>query len=131
MCFDLDSCFAVSDIDYIKGKPFTVEEIEKQKALEPELNSLVQIDGKRIKLNNSESALKRSMGNIGETYDMRDKSYADDIKVKNQSTTGLCWAFAATTTAEISNLHEQEKNGQEISSVELSPMHFGFFFTIA
>lgn len=58
------------------------------------------------------------------SYDMRTKPYASKIAIKNQSETGLCWAFAVTTAAEINYYH---KYGAHASAKTLSPLALGYF----
>ena len=56
-------------------------------------------------------------------YDPRNESwYKNNITVKNQDDTGLCWAFAATTAGEISYAKQYSKK------ITLSPVHLGYFF---
>ena len=58
------------------------------------------------------------------SYDMRTKAYGSKIAIKNQSETGLCWAFAVTTAAEINYYH---KYGANASAKTLSPLALGYF----
>ena len=119
---------AEDKIDYINGRPMSQTEIEEQKALEPELNSLIQNERRRIKLENTSGfSLKKALGHAN-CLDVRDSAYSGNIKVKNQNPTGLCWSFAIITASEIAYMHEQYMNGQELVAVELSPTHFGYFF---
>ncbi len=72
---------------------------------------------------NEHSDLQQASG-VPSYYDMRNQSYASKIKVKNQEETRLCWAFAATTAAEINYYH---KYGANAASKTLSPLHLGYF----
>lgn len=97
---------------------------------EPEDNGLRQFDTEHITFENpsESSALKRRSGSaLPAKYDMREQSYAGYVKVKNQKSTNLCWAFAATTAAEISALNEQAAAGQALTPVEFSPIHMAYF----
>lgn len=58
------------------------------------------------------------------SYDMRSKPYGSKIAVKNQSETGLCWAFSATTAAEINYYH---KYGANAANKTFSPLQLGYF----
>lgn len=61
---------------------------------------------------------------LDKVYDPREKSwYKNNIKIKNQGHTGMCWAFAATTAAEIYNA----KYSEAASGTELSPIHLAYF----
>lgn len=71
----------------------------------------------------SSRKLLRSGNTHVSKYDPREEDwYKNNIVVKNQRSTGLCWAFSTTTAAEISYLKESGKY-----LAELSPGHLGFF----
>lgn len=124
----INNSVADTEKDYIKGRPLTEEEIQQQENLEPQLREIIQFDDKRITLENEpQTNLKRSRSSAVAKYDLRDRSYAGYVKVKNQEETGLCWAFAVTTAAEISHFHQQAASGEAISKVEFSPIHLGYF----
>lgn len=97
---------------------------------EPDDNGLRQFDTEHITIENpseTSSLKKRSGSALPEKYDVREQSYAGYVKVKNQKNTNLCWAFAATTAAEISVLHEQASAGEVLTPVEFSPIHMAYF----
>lgn len=48
--------------------------------------------------------------------------YKENIKVRNQADTELCWAFSASAAAQISYIKEAQKN-----QGQLSPSHLGYF----
>lgn len=73
---------------------------------------------------NSSISPQRS-SRIPEKYDPRSEEWFSIIPVKNQSDTGLCWAFAASTAAEISYAYSQS---DQTDTVQLSPVHLGYFF---
>ena len=87
--------------------------------------------GIHIRLRDEESspagkrAKSRSAG-AASSYDPRhEKWYSDNIKIKNQGSTGLCWAFSASTASEISRAYQS----RDISGAgQLSPVHLGYFF---
>lgn len=60
-------------------------------------------------------------------YDARTLPYSSKVLVKDQGSTGLCWACSLATAAERSWLQEQYENGQTPSYEALSPMHLGYF----
>ena len=96
---------------------------------EPEDSGYRQFDRQKITFENpSDAALKRrSASELPARYDMREQSYAQYIKVKNQKNTEMCWAFADTTTAEITLLHQQSRTGSSVVPVEFSPVHLAYF----
>ncbi len=62
------------------------------------------------------------------SYRSDEQPWAASIKVKNQLKTGLCWAFALTTTGEYSYAKELYDTTGQVSQVpELSPALLGFF----
>ena len=96
---------------------------------EPEDSGYRQFDRQKITFENpSDAALKRrSASELPARYDMREQSYAQYIKVKNQKNTEMCWAFAVTTTAEITLLHQQSRTSSSIAPAEFSPVHLAYF----
>ena len=113
---------------YTKGRALTEAEIEAQKSLEPKLKSLLDDDKSvPLKQTNKKSELQKKSGDLPLRYDTRKESYNDFIKVKDQQSTGLCWAFAATTVAERTFLHTGKQQASAKSGVELSPAHLGYF----
>ena len=74
---------------------------------------------------NNNDKLSRSKGSSeaqAAKYDPREESwFKDNVSVKNQSGTGLCWAFSATTAGEISYA---KKYGEKKT---FSPVHLGYF----
>ena len=77
---------------------------------------------------NNENVKKRSKVKAYEilprSYDSRKQAWWNDkkIKIKDQHSSAICWAFAEMTAAEISYL-------KETGDVEpLSPTHFAYFF---
>lgn len=123
------SGFAITELDYTKGRPLTQKEIQENKALEPKLSDLFQFKDGKIPLQNggdeASSRVKRQA--LPLQYDIREESYAKYIKVKNQRSTGLCWAFTASSVSEVSFLKQQEIYGNNPIYSELSPAHFGYF----
>lgn len=74
--------------------------------------------------NSSRSGRKRSARRAS-VYDPRSESWFSGIKVRDQQDTGLCWAFSASTAAEISYAYTHQ---DQSSAVQLSPVHLGYFF---
>lgn len=86
--------------------------------------------GIHVKLKNdtagsgSRSGQQRSVRRAAK-YDPRSESWFSSIRIRDQQSTGLCWAFSATAAAEISYAY----NHRDLSSVtQLSPVHLGYFF---
>lgn len=71
-----------------------------------------------------ENASDWGQASLPSSYDMRTKAYGSKIAIKNQSETGLCWAFAATTAAEINYYH---KYGANAAAKTFSPLQIGYF----
>ena len=67
------------------------------------------------------------VGEMPGTYDPREAEWFQDIKVKAQKSTGLCWAFATTTAAEISYAKEYYGTPEYGKFAETSPAHLGYF----
>lgn len=128
-CVSVASVFADVDLDYIKGRPMSQKEIQQQKEMEPELSELFTFKDGTIPLENSANSSfgRTKRQNIPSKYDVRDQSYAKYVKVKNQRNTGLCWAFSASTVAEISYLKQQNTSAANLHFSELSPTHLGYF----
>lgn len=88
---------------------------------------LIQPEGEIYYL---DQALNEPVANgimLPSVFDGRKQSYSSKIKVKNQLSSGLCWAFSATTAAERNWLLQCEKNGVNEEYLELSPKHLGYF----
>ncbi|MBQ0005298.1 MAG: cell wall-binding repeat-containing protein [Clostridiales bacterium] len=88
----------------------------------PEGNGFVLSDD----INDGSSGLVQ--GSLPSRYDGRKLSYSSRIAVKNQGSTGLCWACAMASAAERSWAQEQVNAGRTPSTLTLSPMHLGYFF---
>ena len=128
MIVSVSSVCAQETYQYTKGRALTEAEIEVQKSLEPKLKSLLDDDNSvPLKQANRKSGLQKKSGDLPFHYDAREESYNDLIKVKDQQSTGLCWAFAATTVAERTFLHTGKQHASAKSGVELSPAHLGYF----
>ena len=77
----------------------------------------------------SSSSGRKTPGKSGEVlpakYDSREQEWFSGIKLKNQRSTGMCWAFATTTAAEISYAKETYETTGE--ALEMSPAHLAYF----
>lgn len=67
--------------------------------------------------------------NLPATLDNRQEPwYQKNISVRNQVDTGLCWAFSATTAAQVSYAKECYEAGQTSEAVsQMSPIQLGYF----
>ena len=72
----------------------------------------------------SRSGQRRSARRTSE-YDPRSETWFSSIRVRDQKSTGLCWAFSATAAAEISYAYRHK---EQPSVTQLSPVHLGYFF---
>ena len=62
-------------------------------------------------------------------YDPRDEWwFKNNARVENQGSTQLCWAFSATSAAELSWAREQKEAEKTEAVEQLSPVHLGYFF---
>jgi len=120
--------YADSELDYIKGRPLTEQEIEEQKAMEPELEQLPRFDKEIVTISSEASELNKNRGAYTEAvYDLREQSYYGAINVKDQQETGMCWAFGTTTAAEISRAKQLAASGESVTNIEFSPLHLAYF----
>lgn len=100
----------IPDLDYILGRPMTEEEIEEQKALEPNcLLTIPVLSAARtvgLDLNHVEyNGVELNPDTLPEAYDARAvKNW--DTSVKNQLPYGSCWAFSAVSNAETSLIRQ-------------------------
>ena len=66
---------------------------------------------------------------LPEKLDPRQEAwFKDNIRVRDQADTELCWAFSATSAAQISYVTETYDPEDPKTVPELSPAHLGFFF---
>lgn len=63
---------------------------------------------------------------LPEQYRSDEQPWAEGIRVKNQDSSGLCWAFATTSAAEYSYAKEYYDLTGRVA--ELSPAHLAYFF---
>ena len=111
--------YASTDPDYILGREMTEDEIQQQMDMIPELTNLAEDDpvdiyedesaimaaseGDDDLLFSNEEGNSTSENQFPESYDLRDSSIT---AVKNQGSTGVCWAFSATSMAETSMIKQ-------------------------
>lgn len=110
----------VIDLDAEEGTDSAYDDPE---IAEPEFYGYI---GEEIELDFTDAEESSDWGaaSIPSSYDMRTKSYASKIAVKNQQETGLCWAFSTTTAAEINYYHTY---GANASAKTFSPLAIGYF----
>lgn len=124
-------CFVSTGIvtaEETEVRPLTDAEIAERKAQEPALMPAVKIEEFDVRLqDSSESAGYYAVRGVTDTkYDSREQAYWNKVAVGDQSTSGLCWAFTASTVAEIAYYHENMD--VNVSNINLSPKRFGYFF---
>lgn len=69
------------------------------------------------------SKLQKS-GMLPASYDMRGQIYGSKVQIRDQEETGLCWAFAMVTAAEVNYYHTY---GDDATKMMFSPLHLGYF----
>lgn len=113
---DMESVHAEEAQDYIIGRPLTEEEIENQKALEPELfdNYIEDFE--------IEASTIQPYTVLPERYDARERGVVP--KVKNQGMWSCCWAVATTLNAEVSTAAWQGG----MVNLDYSEGHLAYFF---
>lgn len=109
------------ELDYILGRPMTEEEIQQQKALEPELPQTV-IEEDEIVPSVGETAHETRAVPLPASYDSRELGLV--TPVKNQGKWGVCWSHALISCAESSLL---SKNMMTIEKSDLSELHLAYF----
>ena len=108
-------------LDYILGRPMTEEEIQQQKALEPELPQTV-IEEDEIVPSVGETTQDARSVPLPVSYDSR--ALGRVTPVKNQGKWGVCWSHALIACAESSLL---SKNMMTIEEADLSELHLAYF----
>lgn len=109
----------------------SVKELSKPVQSRPDDGTTGIVDlGRHIEVENDivqedNSKLKRSMSSLPDKYDPRNEGWFNEIKVKDQGYTGLCWSFATTTAAEI--FAAKNQLGQAAAGEQMSPVHLGYF----
>lgn len=110
----------------------SVKELSKPAQSKPDDRTTGIVDlGRHIEVENDivqeedSSKLRRSMSSLPDKYDPRNESWFNEIKIKDQGYTGLCWSFATTTAAEI--FVAKNQLGQVAAGEKMSPVHLGYF----
>ncbi len=106
---------AEDNIDYIKSRPLTEEEIEAQKGMEPELKDNFVEDF------NFKPSDIQTFSLLPQKYDSRNKGIISTVK--NQGDWGCCWAISAVDAAETTAVNEQIQN-----KADYSEGHLAYFF---
>ena len=110
-----------SELDYILGRQMTTEEIEKQKAMVPNLVPLepIELDTDDLYAGMNINLLTE----MEESYDSRTRNIIP-AKVRNQDPWGTCWAFSTLATMESSLI---QQNLASKNSIDLSERHLSYF----
>lgn len=109
------------ELDYILGRPMTEEEIQQQKALEPELQQTV-IEEDEIVPSVGEGTQEARAVPLPASYDSRTLGLV--TPVKNQGKWGACWSHAVVACAESSLL---SKEMITMEQADLSELHLAYF----
>ncbi len=92
-------------------------EEERRKTIEPYYSTITLKES--MKRSTYNTLMSGTASNLGDEYDLRE--ILSTIKVKNQLTTGSCWAFAASSMIETNMTRKYNSN------TEYSPMHIDYF----
>lgn len=110
-------------LNYVMGRPMTKEEIEAQKAWEPEyLPEFAEEEGVPRVISKVGEETEDKLKIIPTAYDSRDLGYM--TSVKNQGKWGTCWAFSAAACAEASLVSQGLESVEE---ADLSEQHLAYF----
>lgn len=126
MAMNMDADQKASDIqpdhiDYIRGRPMTEDEVREQEAMVPELYEQPAPEDAAEAVLGTEPRAGASYQGV-ERFDLRSLGLV--TSVKNQVTSGPCWAFAAISLAESSMIQQ----GAAADALDLSEEHLAYFF---
>ncbi len=107
-------------LDYIKGRPLTEEEIKEQMSHIPTLTN--QSLGITFPSQRDTDILRNGAASTLVKYDAREMGLV--TSVKDQKSTELCWAFTSVAMAETAAV----KNKYANTSADYSENHLGYFF---
>lgn len=111
------------ELDYIKGRPLTLEERQEQEALVPELREMERLDFSFELPENSYSFVRYAQrAGMPVSYDPRVESAV--TSAKNQGSTDTCWAFATIGAIEQAAILA----GLADETVDYSENHLAYFF---
>ncbi|MBQ9016304.1 MAG: fibronectin type III domain-containing protein [Firmicutes bacterium] len=95
---------------------------------EPQGHKTLSVDAQPISEEQLELNEEEAQG-LPQRLDPRSEAwFADNIHVRDQADTELCWAFAAASAAQISYAKETYDPEHPQPVPELSPAHLGYFF---
>lgn len=119
------------DLDYIKGRPLTEEEIEEQKTHEPQLYDIpltdeeieMESESQKSYSYSKENEITRATGAYLPKYNSSDMGLVTSVKDQGVKW-GTCWAFATLSALETAAI----KAGIANQSVDYSEEHLAYFF---
>lgn len=109
------------ELDYILGRPMTEEEIQEQKALEPELQDTL-FEEEELVPSVGEAAGEARAVPLSASFDSRTLEVVSPVK--DQGKWGTCWSHAIIACAESSLLSKKMMTMEE---TDLSELHLAYF----
>ena len=121
VCYSLSALLVIISVMVFSGIPAdaAVKDSDRNNAYIPVKKELKKSDvsGKKM--------FKSSNVDYPVAYRSDEQDWAEDIRVKDQGKSGLCWAFGITTAAEYSYAKDTYEKSGKVS--EMSPGHLGYF----
>lgn len=107
---------AVAHADQVQGDTFELRPVGGYIPLDKEINEVA---------GSSDTSFRKTREAYPEKYRSDQQPWAAGIRVKDQESTPICWAFCVTTVAEYSFAKESYEQRGTVS--EVSPAHLAYF----